>query len=88
MPDTYEFVLIPKCEGTGSTSTDDPSQIEGPQATRGNLPIDDKNIGSNKKKVVGTQITVDKGDGSLRGLTNGLGDYRKEMLDSFHIPFR
>jgi len=88
MPQPYEFVLIPKSERAGRASSDYSSQIESAQATGCNLPIDDENFGSSKKQVVGTQITMDKGDGALLGLPKGLGNRGKEMLDLFHILFR
>jgi len=88
LPYVDEFVLITKCEGTGRASSDHPSKIESTQSTSGDLPIDDENFRSNKKKVIGAEITVDKGDGPLFGKTQGLGNRWKKKLDSFHILFR
>jgi hypothetical protein len=54
MPDTHEFVLISKCEGTCGAASNYPSKIKSAQAPSGDLPIDDENLGSNEKKVIGT----------------------------------
>jgi len=88
MPEPHKFVLIPNREGTGRTSSDHPSHIESAQTTGRNLPVHDENFGSSKKQVVGTQVTVHKGDGTLLGLTKGLGNRGKVIQDSFEILFR
>lgn len=88
MPEPHEFLLIPNREGTGRTPSDQPGQIESAQTTGGDLPVDDENLGSNEQKVVGTQVTVQKGDRAAFGLMEGLGNDGKKTRDSLEIPLR